>query len=97
MQRLQNEIKQLRTTLERDKREGRPTLAARKEKYVKALEQAVSKDSNQNNKARLVVDMDYTVRGLAVVGNAVVVRGRAGRGSFQDQKQLGECIQGGER
>ncbi|KAG2448431.1 hypothetical protein HYH02_006323 [Chlamydomonas schloesseri] len=59
--RLQNEIKQLRTTLERDKREGRPTLAARKEKYVKALEQAVSKDSSQNSKARLVVDMDYTL------------------------------------
>ncbi|KAG2424545.1 hypothetical protein HXX76_014426 [Chlamydomonas incerta] len=61
VQRLQNEIKQLRATLERDRREGRPTLAARKEKYVKALEQAVSKDSGQNSKARLVVDMDYTL------------------------------------
>eukprot|EP00198_Chlamydomonas_reinhardtii_P000382 XP_001689717.1 predicted protein [Chlamydomonas reinhardtii] len=61
IQRLQHEIQQLRTTMERDKREGRPTLAARKEKYVKALEQAVSRDAGQNSKARLVVDMDYTL------------------------------------
>ncbi len=55
---LKREMAQLVVAQERDKREGRSKEAERKAKYLEAMKDAVE---GKNKRARLTVDMDFTV------------------------------------
>ncbi|KXZ55135.1 hypothetical protein GPECTOR_3g286 [Gonium pectorale] len=61
--RLKNEMKRMEADRERDLRDGRLKEAEKKAKYIEALQDAVS---GNVKKARLTVDMDYTLDSSAM-------------------------------